>query len=444
MLRAFVDALRIKELREKIIFTLVLLAVYRLGAAIPTPGVDVSALQNNLSQNNALGGVLGILGLVSGGNLEQFSIFALGVLPYITASIVMQILTTAVPQLEAMQKEGPEGAKRINQYTRVAAIVLGGIQAVFFANLLQAGGAAIKVGWNPVLFQFVAIATQCAGIAFTLWLGERITEYGIGNGISMIIFAGIVHQFPIQIGQTFTLLTSEQITLLPVIIFFAMIVVVIGAIVAVQQGERRIPVQYARKVAARGAASSAAQSSYIPLKINTAGVIPVIFATSVLSLVQLVPQVPQLQNSDFAVNFSAFLSLGSATGLLVEVILIILFTYFYTTISFDPKRVAENLREQGGFVPGVRPGADTQGHLERISSRITFWGALFLASLAVIPTVVQNLTGVNTFPLAGTTLLIVVGVALDTLKQLESQLAIRNYDGFLQKGKLRGRGGFQQ
>jgi preprotein translocase subunit SecY len=444
MLRAFADAFRIKELRDKIFFTLILLAVYRLGAAIPTPGVDVSALQNNLSQNNALGGVLGILGLVSGGNLEQFSVFALGVLPYITASIVMQILTTAVPQLEAMQKEGPEGAKRINQYTRVAAIVLGGVQAVFFANLLQAGGAAIKVGWNPVLFQFVAIATQCAGIAFTMWLGERITEYGVGNGISMIIFAGIVHRFPIEIQQTLALINTGQVDLLRVIAFFAMVVVVIGAIVMVQQGERRIPVQYARKVAARGAASSAAQSSYIPLKINTAGVIPIIFASSILQLVQLIPQVPAFQNQPWTVTFSNLLNFRSWTGLTFEVLLIVLFTYFYTTISFDPKRVAENLREQGGFVPGVRPGADTQGHLERISSRITFWGALFLAALAVVPTIVQNLTSVTTFPLAGTTLLIVVGVALDTLKQLESQLAIRNYDGFLQKGKLRGRGGFQQ
>ncbi len=442
MWRAFLDAFKIPELRYKILFTLALLAVYRLGAAIPTPGVDASSLSNNLGQGN-LGGVLNILGLVSGGNLEQFSIFALGVLPYITASIVMQIMTTAVPALEKMQKEGPEGSKRINQYTRMGAIALAGVQAIFFANLLLSQGTFIRVGWNPIIFMFVVVVTQMAGCAFTMWLGERITEYGIGNGTSMLIFAGIVHRFPTEVQQTFALM-GTQFDLLAVIAFFTMILIVIGLIVLVQQGERRIPVQYARKISARagGAASSAANASFIPLKINTAGVIPVIFASSILQLIQLIPQA--FNSAPWAQSIADFLNTRGVTGLLVEVLLIIGFTYFYTTITFDPKRVAENLREQGGFVPGVRPGTDTQAHLERISGRITLWGALFLGALAVIPTVVQNITKVNTFPLAGTTLLIVVGVALDTLKQLESQLAIRNYGGFLQKGKLRGRGGFQQ
>ncbi len=442
MWRAFLDAFKIPELRMKILFTLGALAVYRLGAAIPTPGVDASSLSNNIQGGN-LGGVLGILGLVSGGSLEQFSLFALGVLPYITASIVMQIMTTAIPALEKMQKEGPEGSKRINQYTRTAAIGLAAVQAFFFANLLQSQGTFVRIGWNPAVFMFVLVITQMAGCAFTMWLGERITEYGIGNGISMIIFAGIVQGFPTQFQQTFALL-GTQFDLLAVIFFFAMIVLVIGIIVWVQQGERRIPVQYARKISARagGAASSAANASFIPLKINTAGVIPVIFASSILQLIQLIPT--SLPNAPWAQTVADFLNVRSASGLLIEVLLIIGFTYFYTSITFDPKRVAENLREQGGFVPGVRPGTDTQLHLERISGRITLWGALFLGALAVIPTVVQNITNVSTFPLAGTTLLIVVGVALDTLKQLESQLAIRNYGGFLQKGKLRGRGGFQQ
>ncbi len=442
MWRAFLDAFKIPELRMKILFTLGALAVYRLGAAIPTPGVDASSLSNNLQGGN-LGGVLGVLGLVSGGSLEQFSIFALGVLPYITASIVMQIMTTAIPALEKMQKEGPEGSKRINQYTRMAAIGLAAVQAFFFANLLQSQGTFVKIGWNPAIFMFVLVITQMAGCAFTMWLGERITEYGIGNGISMIIFAGIVHRFPIEFQQTFALM-GTQFDLLAVIFFFFMIVLVIGFIVLVQQGERRIPVQYARKVSAKagGAAASAANASFIPLKINTAGVIPVIFSSSILSVIQIIPQ--SLPNAPWAQTVADFLNIRTASGLLIEVLLIMGFTYFYTSITFDPKRVAENLREQGGFVPGVRPGADTQSHLERISGRITLWGALFLAALAVIPTVVQNITNVTTFPLAGTTLLIVVGVALDTLKQLESQLAIRNYGGFLQKGKLRGRGGFQQ
>jgi preprotein translocase subunit SecY len=444
MWRAFLDAFKIPELRMKILFTLGALAVYRLGAAIPTPGVDASSLSNNLQGGN-LGGVLGVLGLVSGGSLEQFSIFALGVLPYITASIVMQIMTTAIPALEKMQKEGPEGSKRINQYTRMAAIGLAAVQAFFFANLLQSQGTFVKIGWNPAIFMFVLVITQMAGCAFTMWLGERITEYGIGNGISMIIFAGIVHRFPIEFQQTFALM-GTQFDLLAVIFFFAMIVLVIGLIVLVQQGERRIPVQYARKVSARagGAAASAANASFIPLKINTAGVIPVIFSSSILSVIQIIPTSLGNPTPVWAQTIADFLRVTSPTGLFVEVLLIIGFTYFYTSITFDPKRVAENLREQGGFIPGVRPGADTQGHLERISGRITLWGALFLGALAIIPAIVQNITNVTTFPLAGTTLLIVVGVALDTLKQLESQLAIRNYGGFLQKGKLRGRGGFQQ
>jgi preprotein translocase subunit SecY len=446
MLRAFADAFRIPELRQKFLLTLLLLTVYRLGAAIPTPGVDVERLTQNINSSGA-GGALGLLGLVSGGNLSQFSIFALGVLPYITASIVMQILTTALPQLEAMQKEGPEGQKRINQYTRVAAIALGAVQALFFASLLLSQSA--KVGWgaNIPMFYFVVVLTQCAGIAATMWLGERITEYGIGNGISLIIFAGIVSRFPIEFQQTIALLNTGQVDLLRILAFFAMIIAVVAAIVMIQQGERRIPVQYARKVATTRSPmgqSSAGQASYIPLKINTAGVIPIIFASAILQLAQLVPQIPQLRGSDFAVQFSSFLSTRSFSGAIVEIILIVAFTYFYTTISFDPKRVAENLREYGGFIPGVRPGDATKEHLERISTRITLFGALFLAALAVIPNIVSNLTGITTFPLAGTTLLIVAGVALDTLKQIESQLAVRNYGGFLQKGRLRGRGGFQQ
>jgi preprotein translocase subunit SecY len=442
MWRAFLDAFKIPELRMKILFTLGALAVYRFGAAIPTPGVDASSLSSNIAGGN-LNGVLGILGLVSGGSLEQFSLFALGVLPYITASIVMQIMTTAIPALEKMQKEGPEGSKRIQQYTRLAAIGLAAVQAFFFANLLQSQGQFVKIGWNPALFMMVLVITQMAGCAFTMWLGEQITERGIGNGISMIIFAGIVQGFPTQFQQTFALLNT-QFDLLSVLFFFFIILLVIGLIVLVQQGERRIPVQYARKVSAKagGAAASAANASFIPLKINTAGVIPAIFASSILQVVQLVPT--SLPNQPWAQTVADFLRIDSASGLLLQVLLIIGFTYFYTGITFDPKRVAENLREQSGFIPGVRPGADTQAHLERISGRITLWGAFFLAALTVIPTVVQNITNVSTFPLAGTTLLIVVGVALDTLKQLESQLAIRNYGGFLQKGKLRGRGGFQQ
>jgi preprotein translocase subunit SecY len=435
MFRAFRDAFQIPELRRKILLTLALLAVYRLLAAIPTPGVNVEQLQRQINQSGA-GGVFGLLGLVSGGNLEQFSIVALGVLPYITASIVMQIMTTAVPALEKLQKEGEEGRRRINQYTRYAAIGLGAIQALFFSTLLL-NDNVLRVGWgeNLWLFRLTVVLTQVAGIAFTMWLGERITEYGIGNGISLIILAGIVTRFPIETQQTLALLNTGQTTLLAVILFFALVLAEIALIVWFQQGERRIPVQYARKVVGRKVYGG--QATYIPLKVITAGVIPIIFAQAILQLFQLIPQA--LPQAEWAVRFGAFLNFRSPTGLAVEVLLIIAFTFFYTTISFDPKRISENLREYGGFVPGVRPGQQTQEHLERISSRITLWGALFLGLLAVTPTLFQNITGITTFPLSGTTMLIVVGVALDTLKQIESQLTVRNYEGFIKKGRLRGR-----
>jgi preprotein translocase subunit SecY len=435
MFRAFRDAFQIPELRRKILLTLALLAVYRLLAAIPTPGVNVEQLQRQINQSGA-GGVFGLLGLVSGGNLEQFSIVALGVLPYITASIVMQIMTTAVPALEKLQKEGEEGRRRINQYTRYAAIGLGAIQALFFSTLLL-NDNVLRVGWgeNLWLFRLTVVLTQVAGIAFTMWLGERITEYGIGNGISLIILAGIVTRFPIETQQTLALLNTGQTTLLAVILFFALVLTEIALIVWFQQGERRIPVQYARKVVGRKVYGG--QATYIPLKVITAGVIPIIFAQAILQLFQLIPQA--LPQAEWAVRMGAFLNFRSPTGLAVEVLLIIAFTFFYTTISFDPKRISENLREYGGFVPGVRPGQQTQEHLERISSRITLWGALFLGLLAVTPTLFQNITGITTFPLSGTTMLIVVGVALDTLKQIESQLTVRNYEGFIKKGRLRGR-----
>jgi preprotein translocase subunit SecY len=313
---------------------------------------------------------------------------------------------------------------------------LGAIQALFFSTLLL-NDNVLRVGWgeNLWLFRLTVVLTQVAGIAFTMWLGERITEYGIGNGISLIILAGIVTRFPIETQQTLALLNTGQTTLLAVILFFALVLTEIALIVWFQQGERRIPVQYARKVVGRKVYGG--QATYIPLKVITAGVIPIIFAQAILQLFQLIPQA--LPQAEWAVRMGAFLNFRSPTGLAVEVLLIIAFTFFYTTISFDPKRISENLREYGGFVPGVRPGQQTQEHLERISSRITLWGALFLGLLAVTPTLFQNITGITTFPLSGTTMLIVVGVALDTLKQIESQLTVRNYEGFIKKGRLRGR-----
>jgi preprotein translocase subunit SecY len=439
MLRAFIEAWSVPELRQKILFTLVMLAVYRLGAAIPTPGVDINALQ---AATSGVSGILNVLSLVGGANLEQFSIFALGVLPYITASIIMQVLTTAVPALEKLSKEGEEGRKTINQYTRLGAIGLGTIQALFSFAFLNDN--VIKIGWgeNVLLFRAVVVLTLVAGIALAMWIGERITEYGIGNGMSLIIFAGIVTQLPIQISQTAQLINTGAITLVAVLLFLALIVAEIAAIVFVQQGERRVPVQYARKVV--GKRQYGGQATYIPMKINAAGVIPIIFASAILQLPQLLLQ--NFQNQPWAQNLINILSITTWSGLLIEVVFIFAFTYFFTTISFDPKRIAESLREYGGFIPGVRPGQPTQDYLANISTRITLWGALFLGILAVLPYIFQNITGVNSFnQLTGTTLLIVVGVALDTLKQLESQLTLRNYEGFINRGgRLRDRGGEEE
>ena len=436
MLRAFRDAFAVPELRAKFLVTLALLAVYRLGAAIPTPGVNSEAVER-AAQNSAAGGLFSLIGLVSGGNLEQFSIFALGVLPYITASIVMQLLTTAVPQLEKLSKEGEEGRRKINQYTRYAAIGLGGIQALFFASTFLADPSLLRPGWgeSTFIFRLTVVVTQVAGIAFTIWLGERITEFGIGNGISLIIFAGIVTTFPAQVGQTIQLMNAGQVQLLALLGFAALLLAVTAAIVLVQQGERRIPVQYARKVVGRKVFGG--QATYLPLKVNAAGVIPIIFASAIITLPGMLSLA--LPDAAWAQSVSRFFDIRTFSGLAMEVLLIVAFTYFYTGVNFDPKRVAEGLREYGGFVPGVRPGAPTVEHLERISSRITLWGALFLGSLAVIPQLVQNATGITTFQLSGTTLLIVVGVALDTLRQVESQLTVRNYEGFLKKGRIRGR-----
>lgn len=440
MLRAFRDALRIPELQRKFLFTLLLLAIYRLGNSIPTPGVNPDTIQQAAQQS---GGLLGLISSISGGNLSQFSIFALGVLPYITASIVIQILTTAVPALEKLSKEGEEGRRKINQYTRYSAIVLGAIQALFFAIAVveSNNGAYLASGWDPGwLFRLNVVITQVAGVAFAMWIGERISESGIGNGISMIILAGIVAQYPTAISTIGQLFQQGQISALALVGFFLIIIAVIAGIVFVQQAERRVPVQYARKDP--GGRQVAGQQTYLPIKVNGAGVIPVIFASAMLSLPQFIATATQVSNPKLSQFIKTYLSLGTPTGLALEVALIIGFTYLYNSIQFDPKRIAENLREAGGFIPGVRPGKNTEEHLGQISSRITLWGALFLGLLVLTPQLMQNVTGISgaaLFAFTGTGLLIVVGVALDTLKQVEAQLTVRNYEGFISKGKLRSR-----
>lgn len=436
MLDAFRNAIVIAEVRTKLIVTIGLLALYRLGVFIPTPGIDIDVLRN---QFQTQGGVFELLGFITGGNFEVFSIFALGVIPYITASIIIQLLTSVYPPLEKLAKEGEEGRRQITQYTRYGAIGLGAIQGLFLAIALLGPSGALKVGWgNGPFFWFVVMVTQVAGIAIVMWLGEKISEYGIGNGLSLIIFAGIVANYPSAIAQQFQLIASGEGNLFGLAIFFVLLVVAIAGMVLVQQGERRIPVQYARKVVGRRVMGG--QTTYIPLRVNAAGVIPVIFAVSVIvipsTLIGAFPTVLWLQ------NIGAWFNPGVWQGLITSTILVVAFTYFYTQISFDPRRISDNLREYGGFVPGVRPGQPTTDHLARITQRITLWGALFLGFVNATPQLLGWITGVGQLALvfSGTGLLIVVGVSLDTLRQLESQLQMRHYDGFVSKGRIRGRG----
>jgi preprotein translocase subunit SecY len=438
MLSAFRSAFIIPELRGRILFTLLVLALYRLGTFIPTPGVDVAKLREFL--DSQAGGALGLVNLFSGGNFEQFSIFALGIMPYITASIIMQLLVTVVPALEKLQKEGEEGRKIIQQYTRVAGIVLGAVQGLFLAVtfLGSNNGAYLLAGWAPnLVFYFVVVMTQIAGIALLLWMAERITEYGIGNGTSMVIFAGIVAAWLPQITRTLGLVRTGEVNVIGLIIFFAFVALTFGLMAAVQQAERRIPVQYARKQVGRKVFGG--QATYIPIKLNAAGVIPIIFAAALLQIPLFITGA--FPNSQLAQSVANFFTPNRFPGLLIEVVLIVAFTYVYTAVQFDPKRISENLREYGGFVPGIRPGEPTVKFLEHIVSRLTLWGAIFLGVVAALPTLMQSLTGVNTlsFHFSGISLLIVVGVALDTLRQIESQLQMRNYEGFLSKGRLRGR-----
>ena len=436
MLAAFRNALLIPELRLKLLITIGILAVYRLLVFIPTPGIDIQALQ---AGNFAQGDVFTLLNFISGGNFEVFSIAALGVIPYITASIIMQLLTSTYKPLEELSKQGEEGRKKITQYTRYGAVLLGAVQALFLAIALLGPSGALKVGWaNGPFFWAVVLITQVAGVTLVMWLGEKISEFGIGNGISLIIYAGIVAAFPGALGQQFALIGQGEGNIFGLLFFFLLLVIALAGMVLIQQAERRIPVQYARKVVGRRVMGG--QSTYIPLRLNAAGVIPIIFAVSILILPATVigafPDVLWLQ------AIGNWFNTVQWQGLITSTVLIVLFTYFYTQISFDPRRISENLREYGGFVPGVRPGQPTTDYLSRITGRITLWGALFLGAVNALPQVLAWITGTGQLSMvfSGIGLLIMVGVALDTLRQLESQLMMRHYEGFVNKGRIRGRG----
>lgn len=411
---------RLPDLKSRILFVLGVLLVFRLGAHIPTPGVDAKAMASLFEQ----GGVLSLFDLFAGGALRRFSIFALGVTPYINASIVMQLLAVVVPSIEKMQKEGEEGRRKIVQYTRVSTILFAGIQAVGMVLWLRSMDI-IYVGGISIV---VAIVTLIAGSIAVMWLGEMISDHGIGNGISLLIFAGIVARIPEAIMRTFTLLRTGEMNFLTLIIAIAIMIVVIAGCILLQEGQRRLPVQYAKRVV--GTRVYGGQSTFIPLRVNSAGVIPIIFASSVL----LFPTtVARFFSAGFAQTIAGIFSPSSPIYMILYVLLIIFFTYFYTAVVFNPVDVANNLKKYGGFIPGIRPGRPTADYIERVLSRVTLGGAVFLAVIALLPSLLTQMLGITTFYFGGTAVLIVVGVALETVQQIEAQLLMRHYEGIMKR-----------
>jgi preprotein translocase subunit SecY len=424
MLSTILSAFRVADIRKKLAFTALLLGLYRVGAHIPVPGVDVDAVQSVQEQFGG-GGVLNLLNTFSGGGLSRIALFALGIMPYITASIILQLLVVVVPSLEKLQKEGEVGQARITQYTRYLTVGLAFAQSIGYVFLFKsftvgAGQAIIPEFDTPHVFMIVISLT--AGTVLLMWMGELITQRGIGNGISLMIFASIVS----GLGNGIQGWWNNPDQVFKVMMPFIAIGVV-AAVVFMQEGQRRIPIQYAKRVIGRR--MSGGGQTYLPLRVNMAGVIPVIFAASIMAFP---PTVGQLIQQPWAQDLSNFFSPSKAPYVIGETVFIILFTYFYTAVTFNPVDQADNLKKYGGFIPGVRPGRPTAEFLDRILARLTFPGALYLAAVAALPTLLIATTGATqSFYFGGTSLLIVVGVALDTMKQLEAQLMMRNYEGFL-------------
>ena len=429
MLRAFANAFKIPDLRKKILFTLLIIAIYRLGSHVPVPVVDISVLQKQLTQNQAGGGFLTFVNLFSGGALTRMAVFALGIMPYITSSIIMQLLTVVIPKLEQWQKQGEAGIKKITQWTRYMTVTLALLQStglvfLFHSRSDQLGGIDI---FPPGKFTppnvALIVLTLTAGTALIMWMGELITQRGIGNGMSILIFTSVISTLP-QEGAA--ILKSGGSFKFSVIMLIGLAIIV--AVVFMEQGQRRIPVQYAKRVVGRRMTGGG--STYIPLKVNQAGVIPIIFASSVLyfpSLIASTIQVRWLQDfvNNTLTNPRSWVYMGFL-GLLV-----VFFSYFYTAIAFNPVDTADNIRKYGGFIPGIRPGAPTAKYLNDVLVRITLPGSLFLAVIALVPSIVFAFWVIQQFPFGGTSILITVGVALETMKQLESQLLMRHYEGFL-------------
>jgi len=433
---AFGNVFKIPELKRKVFFTLGILVVYRIGAHIPTPGINAAALAEVMARMT--GTIMGFFDMFSGGALSRLTIFALGIMPYISASIILQLMTMVSPHLARLKKEGEQGQKKITQYTRYGTIVLSMIQSSGIAVGLEAmkspsGNPLVPIpGWD---FRVMTVLTLTAGTTLLMWLGEQITERGIGNGISLIIFAGIVAGTPAAIFQSMDLMGTGELSVLVMLFLMVFMAAVIGAIVFTEGGQRRISIQYAKRVVGRKMYGG--QSTHLPLKVNTSGVIPPIFASSII---MFPATIAQFTTHPWMQNVSAMLTPGTIVYSLIFIGAIFFFCYFYTAVIFNPVDVADNMKKHGGFVPGIRPGAKTSEYIDEILSKITFYGAIYLSLVCILPDYLIKYINIP-FYFGGTSLLIVVGVSLDTMQQIESHMVMRNYDGFMKKGRLKGRRG---
>jgi len=434
LFQGFQNIPKIPELKRRIIITLLLLAVYRIGVHVPTPGIDAAALAAFFAQ--AKGTLFSFIDMFSGGAFERLSVFALGIMPYISSSIILQLLTVVVPHLERLSKEGEAGRKKITQYTRYGTVLLSLIQgfgiSVGLERMTGPGGELVVLdpGWS---FRMMTMITLTAGTAFIMWLGEQITERGIGNGISLIIFAGIVARMPTAISNSIRLLRTGEMGIIITITLIVLMVAVVGAIIYVERGQRRIPVQYAKRIVGRRMYGG--QSTHLPLKVNTAGVIPPIFASSII---MFPATIANFLEHPWMKVIAAQLAPGSLVYESIYVGFIFFFCYFYTAVTFNPTDVADNMRKYGGYIPGIRPGKKTAEFVDRVLTRITFSGAIYVSAVCVLPSVLITKFNVP-FYFGGTALLIVVGVALDTVGQIESHMLMRHYEGFMKQGRIKGR-----
>lgn len=432
MLQGLLQAFSIPEVRKRILFTLGVIVVYRLGVWIPVPGVDSEQLAAALRQLVDLsGGIFQFMNMFNGGAIENASLFALGVIPYINASIIMSLLTSVIPKLKELQKEGDEGRKVINRYTRYGTVGLAIVQA-FGMSYVTASQGLVDANLNMVWYYLVATVSLTTGTMFLMWVGERITENGIGRGISMIIMFGIVASYPNFIGSTALLVSGGTVSPLWIIIFGVVFIAVTAGIIMIQLGARKVDVQYAKRVV-RGKVYGG-QNTHIPLSVNQGGVIPIIFASALLTLpttlLQMIPGLQWLQS---------YMGFGTPLYLVAYATLIIFFTFFYSHIVFDPRDLSDNLKKWGGYIPGIRPGQPTTKYIERVVDRLIFIGALFLTGIALLPYIATSISGITTFQLGGTSLLIVVGVGVDLIKQIEAHMVERHYESLIQKGAVLGR-----